>query len=156
MVDTSFFKNNGPFTLKQVAEIIESKVTQNCNLEDVVHDIAPMEHAGENEICFFYDRKAKEKAMNIKAKACVTKSELKDWIPYGVNILIVEDPKLAFLKLNKAMYEEYARNPQITRSRMYYEAISEILPGVKLYLNTGDSSGVDMLLPLETIVGGGK
>ena len=55
-----------------------------------------------------------------------------------------------------AMYEEYARNPQITRSRMYYEAISEILPGVKLYLNTGDSSGVDMLLPLETIVGGGK
>ena len=55
-----------------------------------------------------------------------------------------------------AMYEEYKQNPEITRSRMYYEAISEILPGVKLYINTGDSSNVDMLLPLETIVGGGK
>ena len=55
-----------------------------------------------------------------------------------------------------AMYEEYALNPQITRSRMYYEAISEILPGVKLYINTGSNSNVDMLLPLETIVGGGK
>ena len=50
-----------------------------------------------------------------------------------------------------AMYEEYAQNPDITKSRMYYEAISEILPGVKLYINTssGDGSDVQMLLPLE-------
>ena len=53
-----------------------------------------------------------------------------------------------------AMYEEYALNPQITRSRMYYEAISEILPDVKLFINTGNGSDVDMLLPLESIVGG--
>jgi len=55
-----------------------------------------------------------------------------------------------------AMYEEYQQNPEITRSRMYYEAISEILPGVKLYINTGDGSSVDMLLPLESITGGGN
>ena len=51
-----------------------------------------------------------------------------------------------------AMYTEYAQNPEITRSRMYYEAISQILPDVKLYVNTGDGSGVDMLLPLESLV----
>ena len=55
-----------------------------------------------------------------------------------------------------AMYEEYALNPEITRSRMYYEAISEVLPGVKVFINTGASDSVDMLLPLETIVGGGE
>ena len=54
----------------------------------------------------------------------------------------------------EAMYKEYAQNPGITKSRMYYEAISQILPGVKLYINTGDGSSVDMLLPLESIVGG--
>ncbi|MBQ7768928.1 MAG: FtsH protease activity modulator HflK [Oscillospiraceae bacterium] len=54
----------------------------------------------------------------------------------------------------EAMYKEYAQNPNITKSRMYYEAISQILPGVKLYINTGDSNNVDMLLPLESIVGG--
>lgn len=48
-----------------------------------------------------------------------------------------------------AMYAEYAQNPQITKSRMYYEAISQVLPGVKVYINTGDSAGVNMLLPLE-------
>ena len=52
-----------------------------------------------------------------------------------------------------AMYEEYARNPEITRSRMYYEAISEILPGVKLYINTtGGDANVEMVLPLESFV----
>ena len=51
-----------------------------------------------------------------------------------------------------AMYEEYALNPEITRSRMYYEAISDILPGVKLYINTAGSDDVQMLLPLESLV----
>ena len=39
-----------------------------------------------------------------------------------------------------AMYQEYALNPQVTKSRMYYEAISQIMPGVKLYINTSGSS----------------
>ena len=52
----------------------------------------------------------------------------------------------------EAMYAEYAQNPEITRSRMYYEAISQVLPGVKVYINTGSSADVDMLLPLESIV----
>ncbi len=53
----------------------------------------------------------------------------------------------------EAMYEQYALNPDITKTRMYYEAISDILPGVKLYINTasGDSD-VQMLLPLESLV----
>ena len=54
----------------------------------------------------------------------------------------------------EAMYAEYAQNPGITRSRMYYEAVSQILPNVKLYINTGSGDSVDMLLPLESLVGG--
>ena len=54
----------------------------------------------------------------------------------------------------QAMYTEYAQNPAITRSRMYYEAISQILPGVKLYINTGSNSDVQMLLPLDSLVNG--
>ena len=53
-----------------------------------------------------------------------------------------------------AMYEEYKQNPGITRSRMYYETISQILPDVKVFINTGDSNSMNMLLPLESIVGG--
>ena len=52
-----------------------------------------------------------------------------------------------------AMYEEYARNPEITRSRMYYEAIQQILPGVKLYINTSaGGEDVQMVLPLDKLI----
>ncbi len=52
----------------------------------------------------------------------------------------------------RAMYEEYARNPGITKSRMYYEAIQEILPGVKVFIDT-TTGGVDLMLPLESFAG---
>ncbi len=52
-----------------------------------------------------------------------------------------------------AMYEEYAQNPEITRSRMYYEAIQEILPGITVYVDTtGEDGNVQMMLPLESFV----
>ena len=54
----------------------------------------------------------------------------------------------------EAMYEEYAQNPDITKSRMYYEVLAQVLPGVKVYINTGDGESVDMLLPLDTLTGG--
>ncbi len=56
----------------------------------------------------------------------------------------------------EAMYAEYAQNPDTTKARMYFEAISQILPGVKLYINTssGENGDVNMLLPLESLMGG--
>ena len=54
-----------------------------------------------------------------------------------------------------AMYEQYAQNPEITKVRMYYEALTEALPGVKLYINTTQDGGTEMLLPLESFVNEG-
>ena len=54
----------------------------------------------------------------------------------------------------EAMFNEYLLNEDITMARMYYEAISEILPGVKLYIVTTGDGEVQMLLPLEDLMGG--
>lgn len=56
----------------------------------------------------------------------------------------------------EAMYAEYANNPAITKTRMYYEAIQDILPGVKVYINTTDGDGVNMMLPLNSFTSGGN
>lgn len=50
-----------------------------------------------------------------------------------------------------AMYEEYKKNPEITKERMYYEAMEDVLPDVKLVIDSGD--GVEKLLPLESFSG---
>ena len=56
--------------------------------------------------------------------------------------------------LFNAMFAEYQLNPEMTLSRMYYEAITEVLPGVKLYIITTDDNNVQTLLPLDKLMGG--
>lgn len=51
-----------------------------------------------------------------------------------------------------AIYEEYRKNPEITKERMYYEAMETVLPDVKLVIDSGD--GVEKVLPLEKFSGG--
>lgn len=48
-----------------------------------------------------------------------------------------------------AMFTEYAKNKDITRTRMYLETIEEILPDVKVYIDSSEG-GVQKLLPLES------
>ncbi len=47
-----------------------------------------------------------------------------------------------------AMYEEYIKNPVVTKERMFYEAMEEVLPDLKLIIDSGD--GVQKILPLES------
>jgi len=49
----------------------------------------------------------------------------------------------------EAMYAQYALNPLITRERMYFEMMEQILPGVRVYINT-TATDTSMLLPLDT------
>ena len=124
MVDTSFFINNGPFTLQQVAEICEAEL-QNAEKAGVtVNNINTMERAGAGEICFFYDKKAKAKGAEIKAEACVTTAELAQFLAENVIVLISANPKLAFLKLNSRLYAEYQPRADIASSaRIHPSAI---------------------------------
>jgi len=46
-----------------------------------------------------------------------------------------------------AMFNQYVSFPQITRTRMYLEAMESILPDIKVYIDTGEST--QTLLPLE-------
>ncbi len=49
-----------------------------------------------------------------------------------------------------AMYEEYIKNPEITKKRMFYEAMEDVLPDMKLIIDNG--SGVQKVLPIESFV----
>ncbi len=46
-----------------------------------------------------------------------------------------------------SMYAEYIKNPTVTKQRMFYETMEEVLPDLKLIIDSSD--GVDKILPLE-------
>lgn len=57
-----------------------------------------------------------------------------------------------------AMYDEYVKFPDITKQRMFYEAMEELLPSLEVIIDNGDGS-VQKLMPLgsfsDTIINGG-
>ena len=50
------------------------------------------------------------------------------------------------------MYQEYAKYPLITKKRMFYETMEDILPGLKVIINGSD--GTQTMLPLDSFVSG--
>ena len=53
-----------------------------------------------------------------------------------------------------AMYEEYVKNPETTKMRMFYETMEDVLPGMKIVIDNG--SGVEKILPLDSFAGDWK
>lgn len=47
-----------------------------------------------------------------------------------------------------AMYEEYVKNPTITKQRMFYETMEDVLPDLELIIDSSD--GVQKILPLDS------
>ncbi len=146
MVDTAFYQNKGPFSLKKICELTGATLIPDAAGMLQVRDIAPMETAAEGEICFFYDKKAKAKASEIKASACVTTEELKPFVPQGVAVLVHPDPKTAYLTLNQAFYAEYAPQAGIAAS-------AKIHPSAKI--GQGCFVGENVVVAENAVVGDG-
>jgi membrane protease subunit HflK len=49
-----------------------------------------------------------------------------------------------------AMFEQYVLNPLITKQRMFYETLEDLLPGLKVIITDGQTQ---TLLPLDTFTG---
>lgn len=52
-----------------------------------------------------------------------------------------------------AMYEEYIKNPLITKQRMFFEAMEEILPDLKVVIDSSNGS-TQKFLPLDSFTAG--
>ena len=49
----------------------------------------------------------------------------------------------------ESMYAEYIKNPTVTKQRMFYETMEEVLPDLELIIDSSNGDGVQKLLPLE-------
>lgn len=55
-----------------------------------------------------------------------------------------------------SMYEEYTKYPTITKQRMFYETMEEVLPGMKIVIQGTDGNSIQEILPLESFTQGGN
>lgn len=50
-----------------------------------------------------------------------------------------------------AIYEEYVKSPSVTKQRMFFETMEDVLPELKIIIDSGN--GVQKMLPLESFWG---
>lgn len=131
MVDTRFYNHSGKKTISEIAKICNADIVTPGIENEEINDINTMTAAQKGEICFFYDRKKKAAGAEIKASACVTTPELAQFVAQNVIILTTADPKLAYLKLNEAMYSEKKPQPKIS-PMAYIDSTAEIGEGCSI------------------------
>lgn len=50
-----------------------------------------------------------------------------------------------------SMYQEYVKYPEVTKKRMFYEAMEDVLPDIKVVIESSDGS-TNTILPLDSFV----
>ncbi len=48
-----------------------------------------------------------------------------------------------------SMYEEYVKYPAVTKQRMFYETMEDVLPDMKIIIQGADGSSVQQIMPLD-------
>ena len=102
MVDTSFYNNKGPFTLEKISHSIGCELIG--DKDKVIHDIAPIEDASDNEICFFVDNKYKKYLKKSNIGALIVKKNSAEELKG--NFIISSNPHYDMAKVASIFYPE--------------------------------------------------
>ena len=104
MSDTRFFKPEGPFALAFLAETIGAELAQPECANQLVHDIADLEHAGQDDMSLFCDVRHVSAFAASHAGVIVTSDKLSRHPHNGSALLLAANPRFAFAELGRLFY----------------------------------------------------
>ena len=103
MSDPRFFKKSGPFSLIEIANLINGDLS--CENESIlIEDISTLKFAKDNEITFFQDLSYKSDLNETKASVCLIKKEHKDFAPENIDLIFSNNPYMDFTLISQHFY----------------------------------------------------
>ena len=100
-----FFKNNGPFKIFDILELLELGTNQKYS-DKIINDIKDLVTSNDNDITFFHSKKYKNLANKTKASFCITNENLKDELPNSCVPLVVENVLIATSIISEKFYPD--------------------------------------------------
>jgi UDP-3-O-[3-hydroxymyristoyl] glucosamine N-acyltransferase len=98
-----FFKNNGPFDISNILQLINLDDLKTVN-DQKINDIKDLFTAENNDITFFHSKKYKDFAKNTKASFCITTESLKNELPKNCKPLVVNNVLISTSKVTSKFY----------------------------------------------------
>lgn len=111
MADPRFFPRQGPFTLSVLARIADAGLADPATAERQIHDVAPIEVAGADDLTFLDNPRYQDRLRGSRAGACVlapAQHAAGGTVPDGMACLLAERPRRAYALIAAAFYPEPA------------------------------------------------
>jgi len=98
-----FFKNNGPFKISDILQLLNIDVLKIDN-DQKINDIKDLLSSQKNDITFFHSKKYNDIAKNTKASFCITTENLKNELSKSCTPLVVENVLVSTSKVSSKFY----------------------------------------------------
>jgi len=98
-----FFKNNGPFKISDILQLLNIDVLKIDN-DQKINDIKDLLSSQKNDITFFHSKKYNDIAKNTKASFCITTENLKNELSKSCTPLVVENVMVSTSKVSSKFY----------------------------------------------------
>lgn len=103
MIDSSFYQNHGPFSLKELADYCQAEL-HNCeNPNLLMHDISPLQQAQEGQIACLHNPKYLEQLKDTHAGAIIIHPDHVHHAP-NIPLLVTAKPYRCWGKVAKLFY----------------------------------------------------
>ena len=146
-----FFKNKGPFILKDIINRINLKLDTDANLNKSIENISNLADATSNEISFFHSNKYTQEAKSTNAFACITKNELIKFLPNNCIPLISLNVLMDSSKVAELFYPDSV----IDFPKKNLKALDQFYKGecgVNSLVGSGVSIGEGTIIGSNTII----
>ena len=100
-----FFKNYGPFKIKDLLNDLKSNNVENLS-DDMVHDIKDIQTANKEHLTFFHSKKYHSQASKTKASYCITLQNLAHYLPKDCKPICVDNVLLTISQITSKFYPD--------------------------------------------------
>ncbi len=112
MADPRFFDRAGPFSLDALAALSGASLRAEDDATRLIHDVAPLETAGPDDVTFLDNRKYIDAFTHSRAGAAFIDQRFSDRAPPGIALLIAPAPYRAYARAAQAFYPMRPVMPQ--------------------------------------------
>lgn len=106
MADSRFFSRSEPFTIQQLADLVQAEISDPSKASMLISDVAALDQAGEGQISFLDNIKYKDMFSATKAAACIVSPEHQAIAPAGTVLLLTPTPYKAYALIAQAFYPD--------------------------------------------------
>ena len=157
MKKNEFFFKKGPFTLSEIVKSInfEKDFQLNKINNTKVYGVEPLDKATSNDITFLNSSKYKEYSIKTKAMACITTSNLSNFLPKNCTKIIVTNVLLEVNKIMKKFYPDADvdyPDPNLVDSNKIKEKYSDVSFGQNVLIGKDVHIGKNTFIGNNTII----